>query len=364
MVAVDESKVTLKATEKNIIAGGVAGCVAKTITAPLSRLTVLYQVGPLVNLHSPNSTAVTQVGVSDSLWKTSMEIVRKEGVLSLWRGNFTSAVIHRLPYSSVQFSTYEALKTAITHHSDSSHDNPRVRFLCGAVSGAVACISCYPLDIIRTRLIVSADPVSTNLTSNSHRKLRSVSRILGLMADIVAREGFRGLYRGLGATLAVTVPTMGINFTVYGHFKQALLDFGGCFVNKNTGNLSPYGSLLAGSMSGVFSACATFPGDVIRKRMQVMGAVLPATPPPTMLTYESSSVSSSHLLAEGKALHTVIDRPLPPQGYLGHVRHILQRDGLRGFYRGITPEILKVCPTVAIMFCTYEAVKDVLDERL
>lgn len=350
MVAVDEDKVTLRATEKNVIAGGIAGCLAKTVTAPLSRLTVLYQVGPLLNAHS-SSTTLTKVGVENSLLTTCLDIIEKEGVLSLWKGNFTSAVIHRFPYSAIQFSSYEAMKTMITHHSiDTGHDHPLVRFLCGAASGGVACISCYPLDIVRTRLIVGSNPAPTAGVG----RVRVASRILDLMTEIVHREGFRGLYRGLGATLAVTMPTMGISFTVYGQVKGALLDHGGIFVNESTGHLSAWGALLSGSVSGVASACVTFPGDVIRKRMQVMGAVLPVLPAP------SAPVRS---LESGKAgLHTS-NRPSAMLGMYCHAKDIMKRDGIRGFYRGLLPEVLKVCPTVAIMFCTFEAVRDKLDEH-
>lgn len=139
MVIVDEEKPSLKSAEKNWLAGGIAGCVAKTITAPLSRLTVLYQVGPLLSSHFVSSSnSLTRVGVSDSLLTTAQKILRTEGVFSFWRGNFTSAVIHRFPYSAIQFSSYEALKTSITHHSE-GHDSVEVRFGCGAISGKSPC---------------------------------------------------------------------------------------------------------------------------------------------------------------------------------------------------------------------------------
>ena len=36
-------------------------------------------------------------------------------------------------------------------------------------------------------------------------------------------------------------------------------------------------------------------------------------------------------------------------------RHVYNNDnGIRGFYRGIVPELVKVVPTIAIMFCVFE----------
>ena len=36
------------------------------------------------------------------------------------------------------------------------------------------------------------------------------------------------------------------------------------------------------------------------------------------------------------------------------------KDGMKGFYRGIKPEILKVVPMVGTMFTVYEYLKDEL----
>ncbi len=37
-----------------------------------------------------------------------------------------------------------------------------------------------------------------------------------------------------------------------------------------------------------------------------------------------------------------------------HYITMLKTEGVRGMYRGIVPELLKVCPMVGITFCTYE----------
>ena len=66
-----------------MIAGGFGGCVGKTVTAPLSRITILYQVG------------VVPAGANSfSIIQAMLGIVRREGVTSMWKGNLT-AVIHR-----------------------------------------------------------------------------------------------------------------------------------------------------------------------------------------------------------------------------------------------------------------------------
>lgn len=329
----------VKFAEKNMIAGGIAGCIGKTVTAPLSRLTVLYQVSPMLDHTVSHGHSSKRGMVHDSIWVTLRNIVQKEGILSLWNGNFTS-VIHRFPYSAINFASYEFAKSYLGT-GDKHHESSTTRLVCGAISGAASCIFCYPLDVVRTRLTVGNIEIPG--------APRHSSKIIGVLKQIVEREGILGLYRGLTASLSVAMPTLAISFTVYGKLKEIIIDkdFDGIFVNKATGHVSPYGSLLCGSISGMCSSLVMFPLDVIRKRMQIMGAITPA------------GGSSSGAGLEGLASSSAPQR----HGMLYHGRMIFAQNGVRGFYRGLAPEIMKVCPMVAITFCSYELVKDTLEEH-
>lgn len=76
------------------------------------------------------------------------------------------------------------------------------------------------------------------------------------------------------------------------------------------------------------ATAATFPLDLVRRRMQLEGA-------------------------GGR------DR-VYKTGLLGAFKHIIRNEGLRGLYRGILPEYYKVVPSVAIVFVTYEKLKQLL----
>jgi solute carrier family 25 phosphate transporter 23/24/25/41 len=91
----------LSRSQMNMIAGGIAGSVAKTATAPLSRLTILYQVHAI-------KTGV-EYNIDESLLNVVKSIYRQEGALSFWRGNLT-AIVHRFPYSGVNFTVYDFAK--------------------------------------------------------------------------------------------------------------------------------------------------------------------------------------------------------------------------------------------------------------
>lgn len=316
--------------EKNMIAGGIAGCIGKTMTAPLSRLTILYQVGPLLH-HSSSS----HLRVKESLWSTLRSIIREEGIRSLWKGNFTS-VIHRFPYSAVNFAAFEVCKGQLSDHFPDL-DQKLVRLIAGATSGASSCFACYPLDIVRTRLTVgitsnnsgqSLNGFKGDSNSASNRIINS-SKILEVLADILQREGFLGMYRGLTASLAVAVPTFAVSFTVYGHMKDKLIKADGIFINHKNGHLSAVGSLLSGSVSGVVSSTLIFPLDVVRKRLQI-GGILQTNPGQKPSIFRE-------------------------------IGHIYASDGVRGFYRGLLAEVLKVCPMVALTFCSFELIKDAMN---
>lgn len=81
----------------SLVAGGMAGAVAKTVIAPLDRVKILYQVTP--------SSPFTLPGAFASLCR----IVGTEGVLGLWRGH-TATLLRIVPYAAIQYTSFEQFK--------------------------------------------------------------------------------------------------------------------------------------------------------------------------------------------------------------------------------------------------------------
>ncbi|CAK4081310.1 unnamed protein product [Aphanomyces euteiches] len=287
-----------------LFAGGVAGSIGKTCTAPLSRLTILFQVHSMV-------TPTHKDKFSGSLPEAFMKVVRREGVFALWKGNGAS-VVHRFPYSAVNFFTYEWCKGIFENEIQSQMLS---RFLSGALAAATSTTVCYPIDLIRTRLITQLDKdIRYRGISHAFHRIR-------------AEEGTRGLYRGLSATLLVTVPNMAINFTVFETLKDAIRSFRDDPTTPGTPPpVTPLDTLICGALSGIVSSMVTFPIDVVRRRMQISG--IHGDPKPS-------------------AWHIATD--------------LFEQQGVRGFYRGLTPELLKVIPMVGITFGTFDFLKEYLE---
>jgi hypothetical protein len=90
--------------QKNLLCGGFAGCLGKTVTAPLNRITIIMQV---------NSTSVAGSNVRfGNMMKTAIHLWKVNGLKSFWKGNLTM-IIHRFPYSAINFSSYEILRDRV-----------------------------------------------------------------------------------------------------------------------------------------------------------------------------------------------------------------------------------------------------------
>jgi len=346
---------------KQLFCGGLAGSVAKTVTAPLSRLTILFQVHSMVTTRSdrPKFSMSMKGGIS--------KIVERGGIKSLWRGNMTS-VIHRFPYSAINFFIYEntldtltgmrtdhqektekisSLKRRMTSglvgdgdDSSSSSNSAEIqkrkslsgddntlashKFMAGAIAGTVAVTACYPLDLVRTRL-------TTQFEGHEHYK-----GIRDAFKQIYRSEGPIGFYSGIGPTMLVAVPNFAISYSVYGTLKEYTLD-DDLFYNLrkiDAESGEPKSgfilTILCGACSGSMATLITFPMDTIRRRMQI----------------QNLHVDPEHRLSSAEQLMRLI-------------RH----EGLVSLYRGLKPELLKVIPMVGTMFTVYEWSKDLLNVK-
>ncbi|KAK2968577.1 hypothetical protein RJ640_009405 [Escallonia rubra] len=293
-------------TVSQLLAGGVAGAVSKTCTAPLARLTILFQVQ---GMHS-DVAALKKA----SIWREASLIASEEGFRAFWKGNLVT-IAHRLPYSSISFYAFERYKNLFqlmlgVDHGQNISADLCIRLAGGGLAGITAASVTYPLDLVRTRLSAQRNVIYYR---GIWHALRTISR----------EEGIFGLYKGLGATLLGVGPNLAISFSVY----DTVRSYWQSLRPKDSPVLI---SLACGSLAGIASSTVTFPLDLVRRRMQLEGA-------------------------GGRAR-------VYKTGLIGTFRDIVRAEGLGGLYRGILPEYYKVVPSVGIVFMTYEKMKQLLSE--
>ncbi|KAL9962186.1 hypothetical protein ACROYT_G031267 [Oculina patagonica] len=296
----------------HLVAGGVAGGVSRTCVSPLERVKMLLQI----QVTEARYTSVTQ---------TLVKIGRDEGLYGYFKGNGTN-IVRIVPYTAVQFAAYEEFKKLLKIPEDTREQHPIMRLTAGAMAGIVSSTVTYPLDLIRTRLAVQGE--------GSERRYRNIRHAC---VTIVREEGglFSGaLFRGLGPSLIGIAPYIGLNFAVYESLKGYVMTYyhaqaGGhkLRVLTHEGDLPVVIKLSCGAVAGAVAQSGTYPLDVVRRRMQMKGA-------------------TGELFKYNSTWHAF--------------NVIVKTEGIRGLFKGMWPNLLKVAPTIGIQFAVYEVCKTLL----
>ncbi|CAA7259826.1 unnamed protein product [Cyclocybe aegerita] len=273
---------------KFLFAGGVAGAVSRTFTAPFDRLKIFLitrapeVVGPANSQASGTRVLASAIG----------RIYAEGGLLAFWTGNGLS-VAKIFPESAIKFFAYESSKRAFAKYWDKVDDSRDIsgvsRFLSGGIGGLSSQLSIYPIETLKTQMM-----------SNTGLHKRT---IFSAMRHIYSLGGVRAYYRGLTIGLIGVFPYSAIDMSTFEALKLAY--------QRSTGKQEPgvLALLAFGSISGSVGATSVYPLNLVRTRLQASG-------------------SSGH--------------PQIYTGVLDVVHKTWEHDGWRGFYRGLFPTLAKV----------------------
>ncbi|KAF6790401.1 mitochondrial carrier [Colletotrichum sojae] len=285
-------------------AGGVAGAVSRTVVSPLERLKILFQV-----------QSVGREAYKLSVGQGLAKMWREEGWRGFMRGNGTNCV-RIVPYSAVQFGSYNFYKRNLFEKHPGADLSSIARLTCGGIAGITSVFFTYPLDIVRTRLSIQ----SASFAELGARP-KELPGMWATMAKMYRTEGgISALYRGIVPTVAGVAPYVGLNFMVYEWVRKYLTPEG----DKNP---SAVRKLLAGAVSGAVAQTCTYPFDVLRRRFQINTM--------TGMGYQYKSITDA-------------------------VKVIVAQEGLKGLYKGIVPNLLKVAPSMASSWLSFELSRDFL----
>ncbi|GAA47265.1 anoctamin-1, partial [Clonorchis sinensis] len=184
--------------------------------------------------------------------------VVEQGFFSLWRGN-TATLSRIFPYAAIQYSAHERYKHALgIDLPDMSHmrlsDLRLRRFLAGCMAGTTCVVTTYPLDFARARMAVT--------TSKRYHN------VIHALRTVTTEEGAWALYRGFIPAILGIIPYSGIAFFTFETLKEYRLNRHMAILKTRPEKLKPFENLCCGAFSGVLGQTASYPLDIVRRRMQ------------------------------------------------------------------------------------------------
>ncbi|EKG19183.1 Mitochondrial carrier protein [Macrophomina phaseolina MS6] len=333
---------------KSGVAGGFAGCAAKTVVGPLDRVKILFQAS--------NPQFAKYTGSWSGVAIALRDIYQQNGVRGLFKGH-SATLLRIFPYAGIKFLAYEQIRNIVIKNKE--QETHFRRFISGSMAGTVSVFFTYPLEVIRVRLAFETREDARSTLSGICKKIYyetaptvdSAGNNIGrsaitrtVAAPIVAaastvqkatpRGGLANFFRGFTPTLWGMLPYAGSSFLTHDTVSDLLRhpsiaayttmpeterpsDGRG---SDKPAQLTSWAELTSGGVAGFISQTVSYPFEVIRRRMQVGGVV-----------------------GDGHRL-----------GMIEVARRIFMEKGWRGFFVGLAIGYVKVVPMVATSFFVYE----------
>ncbi|KAL2661599.1 hypothetical protein AAZV13_03G212000 [Glycine max] len=255
-------------------------------------------------------------GTLDVLYK----VTRQEGFPRLWRGTSASLAL-AVPTVGIYMPCYDILRNMVEDFTTQNAPNltPYVPLVAGSVARSLACISCYPVELARTRM-------QAFRATQSGKPPGVWKTLLGVIHPDKGTNIFQSLHRyrfwwtGLGAQLSRDVPYSAICWSTLEPIRKSILGLAGDGASAATvlgANFS------AGFVAGTLASAATCPLDVAKTRRQI----------------EKDPERALKMTTRTTLLE------------------IWRDGGLRGLFTGVAPRVGRAGPSVGIVVSFYEVVK-------
>mmetsp|Transcript_3612 Transcript_3612/g.10852 ORF Transcript_3612/g.10852 Transcript_3612/m.10852 type:complete len:296 (-) Transcript_3612:67-954(-) len=229
----------------------------------------------------------------------ALHILRHEGISSLFRG-VASPLVGGALETGLNYMLYERTYAFLTDRDPRLAQYSATYYLAGSTAGLGIAFVLSPIELVKCRMQVDA-----------HGKHSSS---LACLKDVIFRDGFRGLTRGLTATQLREIAGNGMFFWSYFAIKKQLSLR--TSPESQTAASRVLCSILSGGVAGILAWTVMLPADNVKTNMQVKAGKF-----------------DSFLLA---------------------ARHIYRRRGVRGFYVGLGTTLARAFPANACQWLVYE----------
>ncbi|PSR71714.1 hypothetical protein EW026_g6058 [Hermanssonia centrifuga] len=290
-----------------LTAGGIAGAMEALTCQPLDTIKVRMQLSR--SGREPGTKARGFIA-------TGAMIARRETPLALYKG--LGAVLSGIvPKMAVRFASFETYKEALAD-KETGKTNLGSIFLAGLGAGTTeAVVVVTPMEVVKIRLQAQQHSLADPLEAPRYRNAGHA------VYTIIREEGISTLYRGVSLTALRQATNQGANFTAYQELKK--------FAHNHQPELTElpsYQHMIIGLISGAMGPFSNAPIDTIKTRLQK------ATAEPGKSAFQRIAAIAQDMW---------------------------RQEGVKSFYKGITPRVLRVAPGQAIVFAVYERVRKVID---
>ncbi|KAF2839024.1 mitochondrial carrier [Patellaria atrata CBS 101060] len=320
----------------HFIAGAAGGMTSSVLTAPLDVLKTrlqsdFYQAQLIASrkargIPPPSTMSIPRSALLHvrETFQILASVPRMEGWRALFKG-VGPTLVGVVPARAINFYTYGNGKRLISTYFNNGHEAAWVHLYAAACAGIATGTATNPIWVVKTRLQLDK--------SHSHNPAeRQYKNAFDCTMQILRQEGVKGLYRGLSASyLGVTESTL--QWVMYEQMKGALarreerVALSGRAPTTWDVAISWTGKLFAAGSAKFVAALLTYPHEVVRTRLRLGPA------------------------ENGRLKYT---------GLLQCFKLIWKEERLIGLYGGLTPHMMRVVPSAAIMFGTYEVVLKML----
>lgn len=195
MLASEPGKVK---THERFLAGSLAGATAQTAIYPMEVL--------------KTRLTLRKTGQYSGIFDCAKKILKKEGVKAFYKG-YLPNILGIIPYAGIDLAVYESLKNLWLSRYAKDTANPGILVLlgCGTLSSTCGQLASYPLALVRTRMQAQA-----SLEGSEQLPMTK------LVKNILEKDGFFGLYRGILPNFMKVLPAVSISYVVYEYMRSGL----------------------------------------------------------------------------------------------------------------------------------------------
>ena len=299
---------------REAVAGAFAGALSRTAMAPVERVKLLLQLQ-----HQAQELVVNS---QKSALQVARDVYHKEGFLSFWRGNLPN-VWRTAGTAAINFTCMDYykrvavgpwLESSVLQRKNTStavlerRRNLLASLVSGGLAGGTATTILYPLEFARTRLAMDLG------RTNAQRRYTG---LVDVSKQIYKMDGIRGFYQGYGIAL-------------FGGIFYRILFLGGYDALKaelrfrKDRRLSWWERYVAAQTISLTAGTLSYPLDSVRRRLMMQAGVN---------------------LSERKYA-----------GSLDCLRKVAVEEGIRGFYLGLTPNLVRSLGG-ALLLVAYDSIR-------